>query len=210
MASMPQAARDGAEQTSADPVGSADFGFLPKTLTAKCRHLIETYHGINGYACLPDMLWHPEVRNFIEMRKDFSQIFKKASTTRSAKRANESYMLIATTILAIEVLASGFASWGSRFPAAKRRAHMLLGQYTLSARTCLMDRYLYPRSYINPAFINALSPSESPGRVGGLHDSSRARLVDVASAEARSVDPPGGLRKLGRDLVEPLEVSDPV
>jgi hypothetical protein len=196
-------ARDGAEHTSVEHSSSSDFGFLPKSLTARCRHLIETYHGINGYACLPDMLWHPEVRNFIEMRKDFGQIFKKAATTRSAKKANESYVAIAATILALEVLASGFANWGTRFPGAKRRAQVLLGRYTLSSRTCLMDRYLYPRSYISPAFINALSPSEAAATpTGRTDDPSAARPLEAALSDQA--------RKLGRDLAGPPGVYDAV
>jgi hypothetical protein len=143
----------------------ADFSFIPKTLAAKCRRLIETYHAMNGYVCLPDMLWQPELRDFIEMHKDLREIFKRSSTTRSAKRANEGFVLIATTILSLEVLASDFASWSARYPIAKRRAHAILQEYTLNSRTWLMDSYLYPRSYINPAFINALAPPEqSNGR----------------------------------------------
>jgi len=138
-----------------------DFGFVPKSLALKCRRLIETYHAMNGYACLPDMLWQPELRDFIEMHKDFRQTFKRAATTRSAKKANDGFVLIATTILSLEVLASDFASWSGRFPAAKKRAIAILQEYTLNSRTWLMDRYLYPRSYINPAFINALSPPDA-------------------------------------------------
>lgn len=137
-----------------------DFSFVPKPLAAKCRRLIETYHAMNGYTCLPDMLWQPELRDFIEMHKNFRQIFRRASTARSAKRANEGFVLIATAILSLEVLASDFARWSVKYPVAKRRAHVILQKYTLNTRTWLMDRYLYPRSYINPAFINALAPPE--------------------------------------------------
>jgi hypothetical protein len=151
---------EGAAAKSAIKTLDADFSFVPKTLASKCRRLIETYHAMNGYACLPDMLWQPELRDFIEMHKDFRQIFKRAATTRSAKKANDGFVLIATTILSLEVLASDFASWSARFPAAKRRAAAILQEYTINSRTWLMDRYLYPRSYINPAFINALSPPD--------------------------------------------------
>jgi hypothetical protein len=169
------AVEDGAKATSSDNVTDTsakhfskpapraldlDFSFVPKSLAEKCRRLIETYHAMHGYACLPDMLWQPELRDFIEMQRDFQQIFKRASTARSAKRANEGFVLIATTVLSLEVLASDFASWSVRYPAAKRRADAILQEYTLNSRTWLMDRYLYPRSYINPAFINALAPPE--------------------------------------------------
>jgi hypothetical protein len=151
-----------------------DFSFIPKSLATKCRRLIETYHAMNGYGCLPDMLWQPELRDFIEMHKDFRQIFKRASTARSAKRANEGFVLIATTILSLEVLARDFASWSAKYPAAKRRAHAILQEYALNSHTWLMDRYLYPRSYINPAFINALTPPDN------AHPSAREAMLDFA------------------------------
>jgi hypothetical protein len=150
-----------------------DFSFVPKSLAMKCRQLIETYHAMNGYACLPDMLWQPELRDFIEKHKDFQQIFKRACTARSAKRANEGFLLIATIILSLEVLARDFASWSAKYPAARRRAHAILQEYTLNSRTWLMDRYLYPRSYINPAFINALTPPDS------AQPSSREVMPDI-------------------------------
>jgi hypothetical protein len=138
-----------------------DFNFVPKSLATKCRRLIETYHAMNGYACLPDMLWQPGLRDFIEMHRDFRLIFKRASTARSAKRANEGFVLIATTVLALEVLANDFATWSAKYPVAKQRARAILQEFALSSRTGLMDRYLYPRSYINPAFINALAPTDN-------------------------------------------------
>jgi len=161
-----------------------DFSFIPSVLAAKCRRLIETYHAMNGYGCLPDMLWQPELRDFIEMHKDLHLIFKRAAIARSAKRANEGFILIATTILSLEVLASDFASWSARFPAAKRHADAVLQEYTMNSRTWLMDRYLYPRSYINPAFINALAPPEalrSSGR-DAVPDSKRERASSPAIA----------------------------
>jgi hypothetical protein len=198
---MPELADPGPVETS--PVkadDSSDFSFLPKSLTAKCRQLIETYHGINGYSCLPDMLWHVNVRGFIETRKDFAQIFKRASTIRSAKRANEGYVLIATTILALEVLGSGFANWGIRFPAAKRKADAMLVRYTINSRTYLMHKYLYPRSYISPAFIRALAPP------GTLPISDRAeesrRLVDGGQNEAGDEMAPVQARRYLRELAE--------
>jgi hypothetical protein len=95
------------------------------------------------------------------MHRDFRLIFKRASTARSAKRANEGFVLIATTVLSLEVLANDFATWSAKYPSAKRRARAILQEFTLSSRAGLMDRYLYPRSYINPAFINALAPPDN-------------------------------------------------
>lgn len=146
----------------ADRPRPLNLNFLPRSLTTKCRRLIETYHDMHGYACLPDMLWRPELRDFIEMHDQFRTIFRNASISRSAKRANEGFLAIATAILALEFLAGGFANWGRRFPAAQRQAQAVLQEYTSSSRTWLMERYLYPRSYINPAFISALSPPDHP------------------------------------------------
>src|SRR5580704_11212028 len=96
-------AEHGAHAPAAQSGPVADFKFVPKYLATKCQQLIETYHGIHGYGCLPDMLWDAEVRDVIEAHGELRQIFRKASTTRSAKRANESFVLIATVILSLEV-----------------------------------------------------------------------------------------------------------
>jgi hypothetical protein len=166
----------GATQTSTASAGLvADFKFVPKYLAAKCQQLIDTYHGINGYGCLPDMLWDTEVRDLIDTHRELQQIFRKASTTRSAKRANEGFVLIATVILSLEVLASDYAGWGRRFPFAKRKAEEFRRAHLPTSRTRLMDLYLYPQRYINPAFVNALVPPETP------------RTADTSGSEASAV-----------------------
>jgi hypothetical protein len=166
--SAAQAANRGARRPARDGAvaddDSADLKFIPSALSAKCRQLIETYHDIHGYSCLPDRLWHPETRNFIECRKDFHKIFRRAAIAKSAKKANEGFVLIATTILALEVLSSNFSGWGQRYPLAKRRADALLAQFMPHASTWLMDMYLYPRNYISPAFNEALSPPSGSDR----------------------------------------------
>lgn len=100
----------------ADPT----FRFVPNELARKCRKLLESYHEIHGYARLPDMLWHSNARDIIECHRDLMQVFKNASKSRCAKRANDSFLLIATTIVSLEVLARDFAGWGRRFPAGRR------------------------------------------------------------------------------------------
>jgi hypothetical protein len=32
-----------------------DFGFLPKSLVSQCQVLIESFHDLHGYSCLPDI-----------------------------------------------------------------------------------------------------------------------------------------------------------
>jgi hypothetical protein len=159
---------------------SADLKFIPSALSAKCRQLIETYHDIHGYSCLPDRLWHPETRNFIECRKDFHRIFRRAAIAKSAKKANEGFVLIATTILALEVLSSNFSGWGQRYPLAKRRADALLAQFMPHASTWLMDMYLYPRNYISPAFNEALTPPDASERA--VPDPGAARTLGLEPA----------------------------
>src|SRR5450432_3612036 len=90
-----------------------DLGFLPKVLGAQCRSLIESYHDVHGVACLPDVLWKSRLEPFIERHQELRQCLRKASTTRSAKKSHEGFVQIATTILALEILASGFAGWGA-------------------------------------------------------------------------------------------------
>jgi hypothetical protein len=124
----------------------AEFGFLPKVLTATCRQLIESHHQLDGYSTLADILWHEETRDFIAVHASLQQAFRQASIARSGKKANECYATVATVILSLEILASGFAGWGERFPAARRRADLLLGNYLPSSRTRLTDTYLYRRA----------------------------------------------------------------
>jgi len=57
---------NGAGQAAlADKTESYDLGFLPNSLTQQCRSLIETYHELHGYACLPDTLWKARLGPFI-------------------------------------------------------------------------------------------------------------------------------------------------
>jgi hypothetical protein len=120
-----------------------DFSFLPKELLEKCTPFVTRYHEMNGYSCLVDILWHPEIRNFVEIDTTFQRLFKKSTSSRSAKRANEGLVCIATVILAVEILATGFAGWGVRYPGARKRAQALLEEYVPSSRAWLIERYLY-------------------------------------------------------------------
>src|SRR5579864_4296281 len=88
---------------------SPDFGFLPQDLRTQCRSLIESYHALHGFGCLPDILWKAGLGPFIETHRDFRRLLKKASTTRSAKKSNEGFTQIATTLLSLEILGSNFA-----------------------------------------------------------------------------------------------------
>jgi hypothetical protein len=142
-----------------DVGGRQTFPFVPNELTAKSRKLIESYHAMYGYAGLPDMLWLSDARDIIECHRDLTQIFKKASKSRGAKRANDSFMLIATAVVSLEVLARDFAGWGGRFPTAKREAEKLLGDYPQRQRVWLMDLYLYPPLGVRREFANALATS---------------------------------------------------
>jgi hypothetical protein len=125
-------------------IGQRSFQFLPKELTVKCRKLIESYHAMYGYVGLPDMLWLSDARDVIECHSELTQIFKKASKARGAKRANDTFLLVVTLIVAVEVLARDYIGWGKRFPAAQREAEKLLGDFSTRPRTWLMDLYLYP------------------------------------------------------------------
>jgi hypothetical protein len=135
-----------------------DLSALPPSLAAQCRGLIESYHEIHGYGCLPNMLWRAELEGFIKKHPCLRQILRKASTTRSAKIANKGFVEIATAILSLEILASDFASWSTMFPEAKSMANALLRMR--SARMFLMEHYLYPPKHINPAVLAALAPPQ--------------------------------------------------
>jgi len=140
---------------------SPSFRFVPRELATKCRKLIESYHAIYGYVGLPDMLWLSDARDIIECHRDLTRIFKKASKSRGAKRANDSFLLVATTIVSLEVLARDFSGWGKRFPAAKREAEKVLGGLPQLRRTWLMDLYLFPPLGVRREFADGLTLSST-------------------------------------------------
>jgi len=142
------------------------FQFLPKELTLKCRKLIESYHAIYGYVGLPDMLWLSDARDIIECHHELTQIFKKASKARAAKRANDSFLLVATLVVAIEVLARDYIDWGKRFPVAQREAEKLVGDFSTRPRTWLMDLYLYPPLGVHRELGDALAEQGNRHRSG--------------------------------------------
>jgi len=153
-----------------------DPGALPPTLVAQCRGLIESYHDIHGYACLPNMLWRAELEDFIKKNPCLRQILRKASTTRSAKVSNKGFVEIATAILSLEILASDFASWSTMFPEARSMANALLRMR--SARMFLMEYYLYPPKQISPAILAALTPPlGQPSAEAGLQGVSSPELA---------------------------------
>jgi hypothetical protein len=139
-----QTSQDTPHKADAGTALSANFRFVPRELATKCRRLIESYHAIYGYVGLPDMLWLSDARDIIERNRELRRIFRRAARSRAAKRANQSFLHIATTIVSLEVLARDFSGWGKRFPAAKGEAEKILGRLPQLRRTWLMDLYLFP------------------------------------------------------------------
>jgi hypothetical protein len=135
-----------------------DLGFLPATLTAQCRNLIESYHDVHGFACLPDVLWKFRLGPFIEKQPELRQFLRQASTTRSAKKSNEGFVRIATAILSIEILASSFAGWSAIYPEAGETARVILQRNGRSPHMPLMEFYLYPPKYISSVAVATLAP----------------------------------------------------
>jgi hypothetical protein len=135
-----------------------DLSFLPNSLTSQCQSLIESYHELHGYACLPNVLWKARLGPLIEAHREFRHLLMKASTSRSAKKSNEGFVRIATAILSLEILASSFAGWSAIYPQAGSTAQAILKRYAPSAHTPLMDFYLYPPKYLSSAAIATLAP----------------------------------------------------
>jgi hypothetical protein len=146
------------------PSIASRFRFVPRELAVNCRALIESFHAIYGYVSLPDMLWLSDAREIIECHSDLAKMFKEASRSRGAKRANDSFLLIATVIVSLEVLARDFAGWGKRFPSANREAEKLLGGCPPKRRAWLMDLYLYPPLGVQREPTDALELSAKAAR----------------------------------------------
>jgi hypothetical protein len=143
---------------NADRLDDVDLGFLPNALMTQCRSLIESYHEVHGFACLPDILWKSRLGPFIERHGELRQLLKKASTTRSAKKSHEGFVRIATTILSMEILASSFAGWGAIYPEAAAFARVVLKHRGYGQHMPLMEFYLYPPKYISSAALTTLAP----------------------------------------------------
>jgi hypothetical protein len=152
-----QASSDTLPAAEAGAAPGASFRFIPRELATKCRRLIESYHAIYGYVGLPDMLWLSDAREIIERDRELTRIFRRAARSRAAKRANDSFLQIATTIVALEVLARDFSGWGKRFPAAKRQAEKILGGLPQLRRTWLMDLYFFPPVGVRREFADTLT-----------------------------------------------------
>ena len=183
-------------------IDNFDLGFLPENLTTQCQSLIVSYHGLHGYAELPNILWKARLGHFIEAHQDFRQLLRKASTTRSAKRSNENFVLIATAILSLEILASSFAGWSAIYPQAGSIARAILQQNTRGPYMPLMEFYLYPPKYISSAALATLAPPHlsagvdlyrmakseiagdklAPSYVGTIRHAPRTRPLQTAAA----------------------------
>src|SRR6202453_143999 len=157
MEAVADAAYDVGSVALAGGIENFNLSFLPKSLTAQCQSLIVSYHELHGYACLPNILWKARLGHFIEAHQEFRLLLKKASTTRSAKKSNESFVRIATTILSLEILASSFSGWSTIYPDAGSLAQAILLRNARSPHMPLMEFYLYPPKYISSAAIAALA-----------------------------------------------------
>src|SRR5271156_1603011 len=150
MGAVTEVARDAHSSASAG-ADEVDLTFLPKNLIGQCRSLIESYHEVHGFACLPDILWKSRLGPFIEKHRELRQCLRKASTTRSAKKAHQGFVSIATTILSLEILASSFAGWGAIYPDAGDAARAIPKRTARGQQMPLMDFYLFPPKYLSSA-----------------------------------------------------------
>jgi len=184
MNALAQVANDASDTVLADSIGSPDFSFLPESLAGQCQRLIEGYHELHGYTCLPDILWKAGLGPFIEAHREFRQILKKASTTRSAKKSNEGFVRIATTLLSLEILASSFAGWSAIYPQAASRALAILKHNARGPHMPLMEFYLYPPKYISSAVIATLAPpaTRQPGETHRYRSSKAHVASDLSPA----------------------------
>jgi hypothetical protein len=168
------------ESGSADRTEIFNLSFLPSNLSQQCCSLIESYHEVHGYACLPDTLWKSRLGPFIESHGELRHFLRKASTTRSAKKANEGFVRIATAILSLEILASSFAGWAALHPKASELARAILNRNAPGPRMPLMEFYLYPPKHLSSAAVASLAPPVL--RTGDLYKASNPELSSEKQA----------------------------
>ena len=183
MDAVAEGANEAGDAAIADGIESPNFSFLPKSLIVQCRSLIESYHELHGYGCLPDILWKAGLGPFIRAHREFRHLLKEASTTRSAKKSNDGFLQIATTLLSLEILASSFAGWGAIYPQATLRAQSILKRTARSPHMPLMECYLYPPKYIRSDATAALAPPASrQASEAELYKASKPALADQKMA----------------------------
>ena len=146
MGTVIKVARGASDDPLADSDRSQSFDFLPQSLRSQCRSLIESYHALHGFGCLPNILWRAGLGPFIENHREFRQLLKKASTNRSAKKSSEGFTQIAATLLSLEILASNLAGWSALYPQATSLAKSILKRYAHSCGTRLMESYQIGRA----------------------------------------------------------------
>lgn len=151
-------ASDDGRQPKTGSTTDTDFSFLPNSLISQCQVLIESFHDLHGYSCLPDILWKTGFGPFIEAHEPLRQLLRKASTTRSAKKSNAGFVRIATAILSLEILASRFAGWSNLYPREATRSRNILSATTRGLQNQLIEFYLYPPKHLNSAAIATLAP----------------------------------------------------
>jgi len=164
------------DHPSAEKLEPFDLDFLPKNLTTQCRSLIESFHDVHGFACLPDILWKSHLGPLIERHRVLSQLLRKASTTRSAKKSHDGFVQIATMILSLEILASSFAGWSAIYPGEGDRARTILRRNANGSHMPLMDFYLYPPKYFSTAAVARLAPPARPLNETELYHASNPEL----------------------------------
>ncbi len=147
---MEAGAKIGRRKLTAPVAGDHEFGFVPEALRTQCHKLVVSFHEMHGYACLPDMLWKAGLAGLIDRHKALRNALQKASTARSARRANEFFVIIAAESLALEVLARDYGNWSGAAPAARAKALEVLEAGTSAARTWLIEHYFYPPRYDSP------------------------------------------------------------
>lgn len=165
-----------------------DLGFLPANLTSQCRSLIENYHDLHGYACLPDILWKARLGPFIQAHGEFRRLLHKASMARSAKKSNAGFVLIATKILSLEILSSSFAGWSAIYPESGSMARTILKRHAERDPMPLIEFYLYPPKYIGLNAIATLSPPRDLYRASKPELSSEKRALSYVNAVLRRQD----------------------
>ncbi len=167
-----------------------DLGFLPANLTSQCRSLIENYHDLHGYACLPDILWKARLGPFIQAHKEFRRLLHKASVTRSAKKSSQGFVLIATRILSLEILSSKFAGWSAIYPEAGAMARAILKRHAERDPMPLIEFYLYPPKYISMNAIETLAPPRDLYRASKPELSSEKRALSYVNEVLHRQDGP--------------------
>jgi hypothetical protein len=138
-----------------------EFEWVPEKLIANWVLGVKAKHEQHGWGSMAGILWDQDTMVFIGCSNGLMEMLKVATKSWTPTKRHEAQTYLASIVLSIECLGCDFASWGDRYPHAKKKADEILNTYFKANRTRLLDVYMPLRSQLDQTKIReALGPKD--------------------------------------------------